>query len=144
MDQEIQRIVQAVLVASNPIQQDKSIQSQAVNYLSQILQNSQLDDVWNLALKLFVDTDDGASHRKYDPQTRLFALRILDDFLDNRCVLIRLFNLSKVLIHNLGSHHLTTSLSRRSDQPLSLTSNQNISMVNQNQMPLVRPLCVPM
>jgi exportin-T len=84
MDDAIARIVQAVAVASNPLEQDKALQVDAVNYLGQVQQNAYRDEVWSLALTLFVDSDENTGRRKYDVQTRLFALRILDEFLDNK------------------------------------------------------------
>lgn len=84
MDDAIARIVQAIAVASNPLEQDKALQVEAVNYLGQVQQNAHRDEVWSLALALFVGTDDANGKRKYDVQTRLFALRILDEFLDNK------------------------------------------------------------
>lgn len=84
MDAEISRILHAVHVASSPLNQDKSLQVEAVNYLAEVQQNAYQDQVWALALTLFVDTSTDPLKRKYDPQTRLFALRILDEFLDNR------------------------------------------------------------
>jgi exportin-T len=84
MENEIANVIQAVSIASNPTQQDKSLQSQAVNYLAQVQQSAQGDEVWKLALKIFVETNNSATERKFDPQTRLFALRLLDSFLDSR------------------------------------------------------------
>ncbi|KDR76202.1 hypothetical protein GALMADRAFT_247461 [Galerina marginata CBS 339.88] len=79
MDQEIDRVVQAIDIASDPSQ--ISLYQQALSYISTIQQNA--NETWRLALKLFVDQNaDGT--RKYPPQARFFALRVLDEFLDNR------------------------------------------------------------
>jgi exportin-T len=73
--------VHAILIASDPSQ--GSLHHQALDYLSNIQQHA--NDAWRLALALFVDAmPDGA--RKYPPEARFFALRILDDFFDNRYV----------------------------------------------------------
>ncbi|OCH95393.1 ARM repeat-containing protein [Obba rivulosa] len=79
MDQDLDRLVQAILIASDPSQ--GSLHQQALEYLSTIQQNAA--NTWRLALAIFVETGpDGA--RKHPPQARFFALRVLDDFLDNR------------------------------------------------------------
>ncbi|KAF8968103.1 armadillo-type protein [Flammula alnicola] len=79
MEQEIDRIVQAIGIAFD--QSQISLHQQALEYISSIQQNS--NETWRLALKLFVDQNaDGT--RKYPAQARFFALRVLDEFLDNR------------------------------------------------------------
>lgn len=79
MEQEIDQVVQAIAIASDPAQ--VSLHQQALAYISTIQQNA--NETWRLALPLFVDrTPEGA--RKYPPQARFFALRVLDDFFDNR------------------------------------------------------------
>ncbi|KAF5377324.1 hypothetical protein D9757_008003 [Collybiopsis confluens] len=79
MDQEIEQVLQAIAIASDPSQQ--SLHQQAINYLNTIQQNA--SGTWRLALALFVDlTSEGS--RKYPSQARFFALRVLDDFFDNR------------------------------------------------------------
>ncbi|KDQ59267.1 hypothetical protein JAAARDRAFT_127823 [Jaapia argillacea MUCL 33604] len=79
MDHELNQIVQAILIASDHTQ--ASLHQQALEYLSTVQQNA--SNTWRQALALFVDgTPDGT--RKYPPQVRFFALRVLDDFLDNR------------------------------------------------------------
>jgi exportin-T len=83
MDSEIARLVQAIAVAINPTQ-DKALQTQALEFIHQVQQNAQNHQVWSMALKLFTDSESGSSMRKYDSQTRLFALRILEEFLDNK------------------------------------------------------------
>ena len=80
MEQELNQFVQAILIASDPLQ--NSLHQQALEYLSAIQQNP---TTWRLALAVFVEAgQDGG--RKHPPQVRFFALRVLDDFLDNRCV----------------------------------------------------------
>lgn len=79
MDRELAQFVQATLIASDPSQ--ASLHEQALEYLSNIEKNAQ--NTWQLALTLFLDTAlDGG--RKYPSQSRFFALRVLDGFLDNR------------------------------------------------------------
>ncbi|GJJ08694.1 hypothetical protein Clacol_002913 [Clathrus columnatus] len=79
MDEEISRVVQAVYIAADP-SQDRTLHTQALQYLSNVQQNT---ETWRLALSLFVEvTPDGV--RKYSPQARLWALRVLEDFLDER------------------------------------------------------------
>ncbi|KAJ7475824.1 armadillo-type protein [Mycena latifolia] len=79
MEQELDQVVQAINIASDPTQ--AALHQQALNYLGNIQQNA--ENTWRLALPLFVDTAaDGV--RKYPPQVRFFALRVLDDFFDNR------------------------------------------------------------
>ncbi|TFK47820.1 ARM repeat-containing protein [Heliocybe sulcata] len=79
MDQELNQVVQAILIASEPTQ--STLHQQALEYLSNIQENAA--ESWRLALALFVDTTpDGA--RKHPPQVRFFGLQVLDVFLDNR------------------------------------------------------------
>jgi exportin-T len=81
MDQELDKVVQAILIASDPSQ--ISLHPHALEYLATFQQNA--NDTWRLALALFVDVaPDGA--RKYPPQVRFFALRVLEEFFDNRYV----------------------------------------------------------
>ncbi|KAJ7170663.1 armadillo-type protein [Mycena crocata] len=79
MEQELDQVVQAITIASDPAQ--AALHQQALNYLGTIQQNA--ENTWRLALPLFVDAGaDGV--RKYPPQVRFFALRVLDEFFDNR------------------------------------------------------------
>lgn len=79
MDEEIARVVQAVYIAADPTQ-DRTLHSQALEYLSNVQQNP---ETWRLALSLFIEVaPDGT--RKHSPQVRLWALRVLEDFLDER------------------------------------------------------------
>ena len=82
MDPELDQITQAILIASDPSQ--TSLHAQALEYLSSIQQNAQM--AWRWALALFVEPGTEGGDRKYPPQARFFALRVLDDFLDNRLV----------------------------------------------------------
>ncbi|PPQ69074.1 hypothetical protein CVT26_003549 [Gymnopilus dilepis] len=79
MDQEIDRVVQAIAIAFD--QSQALLHQQALTFLSSIQQNA--DETWQLALKLFVDQNPDGS-RKYPPQARFFALRVLEEFFDNR------------------------------------------------------------
>ncbi|KAF8896374.1 armadillo-type protein [Infundibulicybe gibba] len=79
MEQEISQIVQAITIASDPTQ--LPLHQQALSYISTIQQNA--NNTWRLALPIFVDRNpEGA--RKYPPQARFFALRVLEEFFDNR------------------------------------------------------------
>ncbi|TBU33297.1 ARM repeat-containing protein [Dichomitus squalens] len=78
MEQELNQFVQAILIASDPLQ--SSLHQQALEYLSAIQQNP---STWRLALAVFVEEGPNGG-RKHAPQVRFFALRVLDDFLDNR------------------------------------------------------------
>lgn len=82
MDTELDQITQAILIASDPSQ--TSLHAQALEYLSSIQQNAQM--TWRWALALFVEQGAEGNERKYPPQVRFFALRVLEDFLDNRLV----------------------------------------------------------
>ncbi|PFH52965.1 hypothetical protein AMATHDRAFT_55850 [Amanita thiersii Skay4041] len=79
MDHEVEQLVQAVTIASDPTQ--ISHHQAALAYVSTIQQN--IINTWRLGLKIFVETDSAGS-RKYPPQVRMFALRLLEEFLDNR------------------------------------------------------------
>ncbi|KAJ3766289.1 armadillo-type protein [Lentinula raphanica] len=79
MEEEIDRVVQAITIASDPSQ--TPLHQQAMTYLSSIERNA--SETWRLALPLFVETAPGGT-RKYSDQARFFALRVLDELLDNR------------------------------------------------------------
>ncbi|EGN99272.1 hypothetical protein SERLA73DRAFT_54418 [Serpula lacrymans var. lacrymans S7.3] len=79
MDEEIQQVVQATLIAYNPSQ--GPLHRQALEFLSSLEQNA--NNTWRLALKLFVDLGP-EGERKHPAQARFQALRILDEFFDNR------------------------------------------------------------
>jgi exportin-T len=74
-----QELVQAILIASDPSQ--VALHQQALQYLDTVQQNAA--NTWRLALEIFVGVNADGS-RKHPPQARFFALRVLDEFLDNR------------------------------------------------------------
>jgi len=82
MEQQADQVVRAILVASDPTQ--ASLHQQALEYLSNIQQRA--GETWSLALNLFVDATP-SGERKHPTEARFFALRVLDDFLETRCVL---------------------------------------------------------
>ena len=90
MEEEIDRVVQAITIASDPSQ--ISLHQQAMVYLNSIEQNA--SESWRLALPLFLNTTSGGA-RKYSDQVRFFALRVLNEYLDNRCVNWHLSNCSR-------------------------------------------------
>jgi len=80
MDEEVARVVQAVYIAADPTQ-DRELHAQALEYLGNIQRNS--TETWKFALPLYVEANpDGG--RKHPPQVRLWALRVLDDFLESQ------------------------------------------------------------
>jgi exportin-T len=79
MDQQVDQVVRAILIASEPTQ--GSLHQQALEYLSNIQKNS--GETWGLALNLFVDASP-AGERRHPTEARFFALRVLDDFLETR------------------------------------------------------------
>lgn len=79
MEQQADQVVRAILIASDPNQDD--LHQQALDYLSSIQQNA--GETWGLALNLFVDAIP-TGERKHPTQVRFFALRVLDDFLETR------------------------------------------------------------
>lgn len=83
MEQDLNQVVQAILIASDPTQ--GPLHHQALEYLSTIQQNS--SETWRLALALFVESGPDGS-RTYPAPARFFALRVLEEFLDNRCVAV--------------------------------------------------------
>ncbi|KIY72334.1 ARM repeat-containing protein [Cylindrobasidium torrendii FP15055 ss-10] len=81
MEQELDRVVQAIAVASNPTPAQTSLQPDALAYLQTIEQNAA--ETWRIAFPLFLDTAADGS-RKYPAEVRFFALRVLDNFFDSR------------------------------------------------------------
>lgn len=81
MAHDIDQLAEAISIAANPGQ--VGLHTQALEYLQNVRQNAAT--TWRAALSLFVDTGPDGS-RKYSSDVRFFALRILDDFLENRCV----------------------------------------------------------
>jgi exportin-T len=78
MSQGLDQVVQAISIASDPTQ--VALHQQALEFLSNVQQNA---DTWRLALAIFVEPADGGV-RKHPPVVRFYALRMLDEFLDNR------------------------------------------------------------
>ena len=78
MENEVNQVVQAIMIASDPSQ--SAVHSQALSFLSSVQENSK--ETWRLGLTLFVDCD-AEGRRKYHPQARFFGLRILEEFLDS-------------------------------------------------------------
>lgn len=76
------RVVQAVYIAADP-SQDRALHAQALEYLSTVQRNAL--ETWRLAMTLFVEAG-AEGTRKHPPQVRLWALRVLEDFLDDRSV----------------------------------------------------------
>jgi len=75
-----QEILSAISVASDP-RQDRGLQAQALEYLNQVRSNPL--ETWRVALGLFLESRPDGS-RSHDPQTRIFALQVLDDLLESR------------------------------------------------------------
>lgn len=73
------QIISAVQIAADPTQ-DRSLQAQAVEFLNVIRGNARQSSA--VALSLFIEQNQDGS-RKYDTHVRLFALQLLDDFLDS-------------------------------------------------------------
>ncbi|KAG9225031.1 hypothetical protein CCMSSC00406_0001818 [Pleurotus cornucopiae] len=79
MEQETERVAQAIAIAADPAQ--VALHQEALYYLTTVQQNA--NNTWRLALSIFADaTPDGS--RRYSPQARFWALRLLEEFLDNR------------------------------------------------------------
>ncbi|TFK28112.1 KapM protein [Coprinopsis marcescibilis] len=79
MDQEIERVVQAIAIASDPRQ--TGLYQEALNYIQSIQENA--NETWRLALEIFVAAN-GDQGRKYPPQARFWALRVLEEFLEDK------------------------------------------------------------
>ena len=73
------QIISAVQIAADPTQ-DRSLQAQAVEFLNVIRGNARQSSA--VALSLFLEQNLDRS-RKHDTHVRLFALQLLDDFLDS-------------------------------------------------------------
>ncbi|KIJ50979.1 hypothetical protein M422DRAFT_27087 [Sphaerobolus stellatus SS14] len=80
MDDEVNRVVQAVYIAADP-SQPRQLQEQALEYLANVQRNA--PETWRLALTLFVETGPQGG-RRHPPQVRLWSLRVVEEFLDNR------------------------------------------------------------
>lgn len=119
MEHDLDQLAEAITIASNPSQ--GTLHNQALEYLQTVQQNA--PTTWRAALTLFVETGvDGT--RKYTPSVRFFALRILEDFLENRCVL-------NDMLHEYwadltpGPTPWITNLSNYFDNPSFHTSRRN-------------------
>lgn len=82
MEQDLNQLVQAISIASDPTR--GTLHQQALEYLSTVQQN--VANTWRLALALFIEAGPNGG-RKHPSQARFFALRILDEFLENRLVM---------------------------------------------------------
>lgn len=82
------QILAAIAVASDPSTHGQPIQADAVQFLAKVRKES--SESWRPALSLFLATDD-QGHRRFGDNVRLFALNIVDDFLDIRFVLFLTF-----------------------------------------------------
>jgi exportin-T len=78
MATELDQVVQAIVIASDPTQ--VALHQQALSFLSNVQQNAA---AWRLALAIFVEAAEGGA-RKHPAVVRFYALRMLDEFLDNR------------------------------------------------------------
>ncbi|KAM6504507.1 Armadillo-type fold [Amanita muscaria] len=79
MEHEIEQLIQAIAIASDPSR--TSLHPQALGYIRTIQEN--INDAWRIALHIFLeDVSDGA--KKYPAQARFFALGLLDDFFESR------------------------------------------------------------
>jgi exportin-T len=76
-----EQIVAAISIAGNPAGHPAETHVQAVEFLTKV--RRECDHSWRPALNLFVATTEPGRHT-WDDTVRLFALTILDDFLDIR------------------------------------------------------------
>ncbi|KAG8906804.1 pre-tRNA nuclear export protein [Tulasnella sp. 403] len=72
------QIISAIQIAADP-SQDRSLQAQAVDFLNVVRTNAR--ESCGVALTLFLEQNPDGS-RKNSPHVRVFALQMLDDFLD--------------------------------------------------------------
>ena len=79
MAQEVDQVVQAIVVASDPSQ--AALHQQALQFLSSIEANP--SSAWKLGVDLFVDSNPDGT-RRHPVQARFFGLRLLERFLDDR------------------------------------------------------------
>jgi exportin-T len=75
------QILSAIQIAADP-SQDRNLQAQAVEFLGNLRSNPPTDS-WKLALTIFLEHSPDGS-RKNMHHARVFALQLLDDFLDSR------------------------------------------------------------
>ncbi|KZV62903.1 KapM protein [Peniophora sp. CONT] len=79
MEQETEQFVRAIVIAADPSQ--GALHKQAIEYLQTIQAN--VKETWQLALNVFVaQGPDGT--RRHPVEARFFALKVLDEFLDNK------------------------------------------------------------
>ncbi|KAF8526317.1 ARM repeat-containing protein [Hysterangium stoloniferum] len=81
MDEEVNQIIQAIYIAANPTTSDRLVYQQALDFLTEVLSKSA--DTWKIGLALFVESD-ASGARKHPPQVRLWSLRLVENFLDER------------------------------------------------------------
>jgi len=74
-----EQIVAAISIAGNPAAHTAETHVQAVEFLTKV--RRECDQSWRPALALFVATT-GPGRHTWDVTVRLFALTVLDDFLD--------------------------------------------------------------
>lgn len=74
-----EQIVAAISIAGNPAGHPAETHAQAVEFLTKV--RRECVQSWRPALTLFVATTEPGRHT-WDDTVRLFALNILDDFLD--------------------------------------------------------------
>ncbi|KAF8632204.1 hypothetical protein AX15_001968 [Amanita polypyramis BW_CC] len=79
MDHEIDQLVHAINIASDPTQ--ISLHPQALGYIRTVQEN--INDAWRVALHIFLETNSDGP-RKYNSQARFFALGLLDDFFESQ------------------------------------------------------------
>jgi exportin-T len=80
-----EQIVAAISIAGNPAGHPAETHAQAVEFLTKV--RRECDQSWRPALALFVATTEPGGHT-WDDTVRLFALTVLDDFLDIKYVLV--------------------------------------------------------
>ncbi|KAK2463400.1 hypothetical protein APHAL10511_004486 [Amanita phalloides] len=79
MEREIEQLVQAISIASDPSQ--VFLYPQALSYIRTVQES--ILNAWRVALHIFLETNHDGS-RKYNAQARFFALGLLDDFFETR------------------------------------------------------------
>lgn len=84
-----EQILAAIAIANDPSNHGQSIQVEAINFLSKV--RSESAQSWRPALSLFVATNDETGTRRFGDDVRLFALNIVDSFLEIGCVLLLSF-----------------------------------------------------
>ncbi|CAG7849531.1 Exportin-T AltName: Full=Exportin(tRNA); AltName: Full=Karyopherin-beta; AltName: Full=tRNA exportin [Serendipita indica DSM 11827] len=77
-----EQIVQAIHVLNDYALQGQPIHAQAFEFLNKLRAESAHS--WRYALSLFVATNDDGRTRRYGPDVRMFALNVLNDFLEFR------------------------------------------------------------